>query len=354
LTSDAPGLGASDAESRWIGIRRHQALAVVAGLGLAGDWLLRPGARVFELVIGLALVGAAAPVGDGLTVLETVGGGARFAARPGWTRIEVRRGDAAMELSARGSALVHGYRLAHRGRLDLSGRDLHDARGLASLLDAVATADSTRHLSVHVSAGVDGCATWLALSDASAPPGEWNRDEGLVAAVAGVAPGGGAWLLERWAYVRLRAGVASVLRVRDFSACSASAMLEQLQRPGDGADVAVHYEVLSARRAQGLAQRAVHRHGIDGAAASAAGFRRTARSERSLARLALRERQVAAGRALVRVGVFVTVRADTRPQLARRVDRVTSAARAAGLRLERGHARQAEWYCQQLPGGPGW
>ncbi len=38
--SDLIALGPSDAEARWIGIRRHQALLAMAGLGLAGVGVL--------------------------------------------------------------------------------------------------------------------------------------------------------------------------------------------------------------------------------------------------------------------------------------------------------------------------
>lgn len=86
----------------------------------------------------------------------------------------------------------------------------------------------------------------------------------------------------------------------------------------------------------------------------AAGFRRSARAERSFQRLAQREGQVASGRALVRLAVYVAVRASTNDELRREVAAVVRATHDAGLRCERGGGRQALWFHYQLPGGLGW
>jgi hypothetical protein len=109
-----------------------------------------------------------------------------------------------------------------------------------------------------------------------------------------------------------------------------------------------------AARGRRLAERAVHRHRSDGAASAAAGFRRTARVEHSFARLREREAQVAAGRALLRLAVFVTVRAESLAELTVEVRRVRRALHESGLVAERGRGRQADWFALQLPGGPGW
>ena len=71
LTSDSLGLGDSDAESRWIGVRRHQAVLAVAGLGLTSAWLLRTSAPLGELLVGTAFLVGAVPTRDGLTLGET-------------------------------------------------------------------------------------------------------------------------------------------------------------------------------------------------------------------------------------------------------------------------------------------
>jgi hypothetical protein len=63
---------------------------------------------------------------------------------------------------------------------------------------------------------------------------------------------------------------------------------------------------------------------------------------------------VASGRALVRLGVFVVVGGSSLEELERHSAAVWRRAHDGGLRLERGRARQYEWYRAQLPGGPGW
>jgi hypothetical protein len=70
--------------------------------------------------------------------------------------------------------------------------------------------------------------------------------------------------------------------------------------------------------------------------------------------MAQRERYVASGRALLRVAVYVLVRADSLDELQRRGDQVWRHAHDAGLRLDRGRGLQAAWYRSSLPGGPGW
>jgi hypothetical protein len=116
----------------------------------------------------------------------------------------------------------------------------------------------------------------------------------------------------------------------------------------------VHVDVVAGVRAHRLAARAVHRVRSDDATSSAAGFRRSARSSRSFERLAQREVLVASGRALMSIGVFVVVGGTSLEELDRRSAAVWRRAHDGGLRLERGRARQYEWYRAQLPGGPGW
>jgi hypothetical protein len=146
-----------------------------------------------------------------------------------------------------------------------------------------------------------------------------------------------------------------VLRVRDFTAVShGQALLERLQQSSDQVSLGLHVDVISAQRAHRMAERAVHRTGSDGAAARSVGFRRTARADRSLERLAQREVLVASGRALLRAGVYVCVHAPSRSELDQRVRDVLRRGHESGLRCERGLGRQAAWFCHQLPGGPGW
>jgi len=53
--SERLGLGVADGESRWIGVRRHQAILAIAGLGLVGEWVTQVHRVLIELVLGAAL-----------------------------------------------------------------------------------------------------------------------------------------------------------------------------------------------------------------------------------------------------------------------------------------------------------
>jgi hypothetical protein len=349
--SEILGLGASDAEQRWIGIRRHQAVLVIVGLGLVGQWCTQARGALIELVIGVVLLACAAPTSDGLTVAERVRIAQRFLLRSRWTSIRASQNRASVTTHARGDATAHGFALQHRGRLDLAGRDRQNAAALADFADALAASDTTRHFSLHVRSTPSDVTTMLFVpTDVSAPTG-WteNRDREL----AGTP--GTTSLLERWDYVRDERQVMRVLRVRDFSAApDGHALLERLQFASSTLDVVVHVDVVGGARAHRLAARAVHRMGSDVVTSQAAGFRRTAASTRSLERLRQRETLVVEGTALLRVAVFVIVRASSLAQLRRDVETVTRSALESGLRCDAGRGRQSPWYCAQLPGAPGW
>jgi hypothetical protein len=354
--SEVLGLGASDCESRWIGVRRHQAALAIAGVGLVGEWLTQVHSDVVELVAGLALLFCAAPSKDGLTVGERLRVALNFVTRSRWTSIRVTRSGDATTISARGESTMRGYELQHRGRLDLSGRDRINAGALVDFADAVATSDATRHFSVHVCTAPQGVATFLAIPTDLSPPPNWLRhrpstNQSLWNATAP----GVTWLLERWAYVRDDCQVVRVLRVRDFSSAPVGrALLERLQFATSRIDVAVHVDVVGGVRARRLAARAVHRVGSDDRTSQAAGFRRTAQSSRNLERLRQRESLVVEGAALMRVAVFIVIRAKSLQQLRRDVKTVERTTVESGLRCEPGFGRQALWYCAQLPGGPVW
>jgi hypothetical protein len=352
--SDLLGLGVADGESRWIGVRRHQAALAIAGVGLIGEWITQSHGAVIEVVMGVTLLGCAAPTSDGLTVGERVRIGIDFGVRSRWTsiRTSIRRG--ALTVVAHGEATTRAFELQHRGRLDLSGRDQQNALALADFADAMATADETRHFSLHVRSSPKAVATLLVVPTNVTPPSGWTENTDLAADAAG---GGNsvAWLLERWSYVRNATGVARVLRVRDFSAVpDGHALLERLQFASPTLDVVVHVDVVGGVRAHRLAARAVHRVGSDDVTSRAAGFRRTAQSTRTLERLRQRESLIVEGTALLRIAVFVVIRSVSLQELQRDVKAVTRCALESGLRCEAGLGRQSSWYCAQLPGAPGW
>ncbi len=354
--SDHAGLGEADAGDRWIGVRRHQAALVTCGLGLIGAWLTQGGQSYAEVVVGAAMLACALPTHEGLTVGERAVIGATFVTRAKWSSVHVAECGDGVRVRARGVATVRSYELQHRGRLDLSGHDVDNAGTLASFADGLATSDHTRHFSVHVMTTPWQVSTMLALpSDVAAPPG-WRLNQQLALKVLGPLDGEGSfWLLERWSYLRTSNGLIRVLRVRDFSAvASGHALLEKLQFASPWLDVAVHVDVVGASRAQRLAARAVHRVGSDEVTSGAAGFRRTAASARALERLRQREVAVVSGSALVRMAVFVVIKATSLVQLERDVDAARRFAFDCGLRCESGLGRQAAWYCGQFPGGPDW
>lgn len=354
LTSDYVALGESDAESRWIGVRRHQAALVIVGAGLAGDGVVSAHAPVVEVVTGLVLLLCALPASDGLTVGVALAVAVGYVLRSKWRGLTVRELDNDVVLWARGDVSFRAYELVHRGRLDLSGRDEVIAEALAALADAASAAKSSQHFAVHVGATRANTITLLTLPvDVPAPDG-WRPNNERALAMLG-ASNATLRLLERFTYVRTPQELVRLHRVRDFSSVPAGrGLLEQLLRIPAPHDVTLHVEVVSGTRAQRVAARAVHRVGSDEEAARAAGFRRTARSSRTFARLSQREALVASGRSLLRVAVFATVRAESLAELQRAGAALWRHAHDGGLRLERGWGRQASWYVAQLPGGPGW
>jgi len=149
--------------------------------------------------------------------------------------------------------------------------------------------------------------------------------------------------------------VTRVLRIRDFSAVpDGHALLDRLQFATTSLEVAVHVDVVGGSRAHRIASRAVHRMGSDVGTIQAAGFRRTAQSSRTFERLRQRETLVVEGSAMMRIAVFVVVRATSLAQLRHDVRAVTRCATESGLRCDQGKGRQSLWYCAQLPGSPGW
>ena len=349
-------LGASDADSRWIGIRRHQALLVITGLGLLGDWVTDLRTRMAVGAFGLLLLCCAVPSNDGLTSGERLLIAVQYLARVRWTSIGASCVGGEVRLHARGEVRVHGFELRHRGRLDLCGRDEEIVRSLAQFTDALAVSDATQHFSVHVCTRDGGTTTLLALPSDLSAPAEWtSNDQLVVTSVGGVTSNDNTWLLERWDYVRNCNGLIRVLRIRDFSgAAVGAALLERVQCMCTTQDVVLQIDVIGAARAHRLTSRAVHRVGSDDYTSQSAGFRRTARSSRSFERLRQRETLVEEGAALIRFAAYVVVRAPSIDELRADVASVTRQIVAAGLRCEHGGGRQAQWYCDQLPGGPGW
>lgn len=328
---------------------------MIVGLGLVGDWMVRIHGLAVELAAGAVMLACAVPLRDGLTGGELLVVVLSYGARSHWTVVEAEPRGSAYEVRARGDTAVRGYELIHRGRLDLSGADGENAQRLGEMVIGLSMRPTTSHASVHVRSSSEGSRTMLALDPEVDAGAGWTENATLVREVIGLDDVTSLRLLERWSYLRTHGGLVRVMRVVDFSATTAgSALLQELQQGLLDSSVALHFDVVEAARAQRLAARAVHRMSSDGAASRAAGFRRTARSTRALERVGQREELVASGKALLRVGVYVTVRASSLDELRAATKQVLRKGEQSGLRIERGVGRQFPWYCFQLPGGPGW
>jgi hypothetical protein len=336
-------------------VRRHQAILVVVGFGLVSDWIMSAHAPAGELVMGAFLMASAAPARDGLTVAEYALVAACYAMRSHWFEFTARELGDDLVLWARGEVAFRGYELVHRGRLDLSGRDVMLAEDLAGLADAASAARTGQHFSQHVVSQANATAALLALPGDVAVPEGWRSNPALARDVLGVGETTAQRLLERFTYLRTPNDLVRVYRVRDFSSVPRTRpLLEQMLRSLVPFDLAVHLDVVAGAKAQRLAARAVHRVRSDDVTSAAAGFRRTARTSRNFERLAQREVLVASGRSLLRIAVFLVVRGDSFEEVQRRAALVWRSAHDAGLRLERGRGRQLNWYLAQLPGGSGW
>ncbi len=352
---DPIALGVSDEGSRWIGVRRHQAVALIGGVLLVGDWLVRSHSNLVELIAGLVVASGAIPASGGLTLFELSMIALRYVLRSHWICAEVRSDEVGMLVNARGSSMTCGFELNHQGRLDLSGRGAVLTQSLVALVDALASSHTGRHLSIHVLNEELATRTGLFVSPGYGAPEGWLASDALVHRVVAGTGSSRSLRLERWTYLREQTGVLRVLRIDDFSGARSPAnLLERLQYSPAWAELSLHVEIVERRRAPSVAGRAVHRSASDGAATSSVGFRRTAGSARLAQRLLDSERLVVSGRALLHIGVYIVVRASNPEGLNQLVELVRRNVVESGLRLQSGVGRQAVWFCHQLPGGPGW
>jgi hypothetical protein len=353
--SEVVALGPADAEARWIGIRRHQAFLAIAGFALAGVGLLARHPSALEIALGLLLLALAIPMGGGPTVGEFVATALRYLTRSRWNSFAIREFNGDVLLFAPHDVAFRIYELDHRGRLDLSGRNVALAESLIALVDAASAASEDHHVSQHVTRRGALATTMLTLPPSTPPPDGWRHCNSLVGRSVHLVDGSSLEFYERFTYLRADAELIRIFRVTDFSSVPESkSLLEHVLRTPIDVDVSVHVDVVAGAKAQRMAARAVHQMRSDDVTASAAGFRRTARASRGFERLAQREVLVANGRALVRLGVFIVVSASSLEQLHHDSAVLWRSAHDGGLRLERGWGRQLEWFRAQLPGGPGW
>lgn len=345
-------LADSDARPRWAAFARHQVVLVALATGLAADVLLRSGALPLEAPLALGLAAGAVPLGTSSSVGEWMVASVRYVRRAKWSRLTCTVAGDEVTVAARTAVTFRSFELDQRGRLDLTGRDLDVVAQLRDTLDTLARRGASSHVSCHVRMDHDLARTFVALdSRTPAPPG-WRPDDSVVRAE--FLNHDELVVLERRTYVRTTDGVARTIRVRSFGHPRDRAALAALQFTGVTSTLSWHAHVLPSQRAERITGRAVHRLGTDAVAAHALGFRRSAGSALQLRRTQQREQLVASGRGLLRVGVYLTVRAPTTGHLRRAMKVVRVKAREGGLLLDEGAAHQAQWHRWQLPGGVDW
>jgi len=346
-------IGTSDAESRWIGIRKHQAVLLLLGVLITGDWCLRTSATLVELCVGLFLLACAPQSSDGLTNGEWIFLGATYLLRTKWSRVQLSFKKDICELQSKGVTTFCGYSLEHRGRLDLSGDDRALTSQLKEITSSLALRGVKSHVSLHVLCDVEENQTLLCVPVDTHVSSSWRATTSLVALLIG--PTSSVDVLERWGYTRTKESLVRILRITDFSQASPNyAVLERLQMSRHPLDISIHYDVLSMEKAKKISSRAVHAISSDSALSHEAGFRRTAQSDRAFKRMRQREILVAQGLPLLRCAVYVSVSAPNQRELQKRTREIISISQDAGLRCQKGLARQAAWFRYQLPGGDGW
>lgn len=348
-------LGESDAWPRWWGLARHRMVLVALAPVLGADALLRPGSRWWEWLAFAVTIAGAAPGPGSSSWGQWSAIHLRFLVRRRVRWISLESDGDALVVGARGSQRVWCYEFAHRGRLDLSQRDVVLASRLARMVESFAAGGEHTHVALHVDTGKESGAearTTLSVNVAAPTPSEW-RVRSNVGIPRSLSIGRTA-VLERRHYVRTPQCVLRTLRVSDFAAGRAQVALEVLGEYGSGVALSLHAGVVPISRARRLTARAVHRVGTDAEFARGAGFRWSARDQKGLDALREREDSVAQGAALCQWALYVVVSAESVRELGARVRETCDVARAAGMRLDLGVGVQGQWFTWQLPGGPGW
>ncbi len=321
MTSRAT-LSHSDATPQWASMQRHQIVGVLVTFGALATWLLIFPHATLLIGIGVGAGLVAVPIGMGETVGTMALTTLRFVIRPKWNVVKETTGPA------------WSAQLDHTGRLDLSGKDAVVVSQIEDLCTRLATLPTGGEVMVRVDMRSEVAHTMLSASGGGPPVG-WHEVD-----TSSAVPQRGTVTRERWSVLHDAGEVTTILRVHLFSGSSQRGLLEALQRTPVPMEMGLRFDVLPAARAVRLTGRAVHRGGIDGAAATTLGFRRSARSDHDFERVRRREQLVAEGRPLMRLGVYLTVHAATTAQLRERVLVLQRSARDAGIGLHRGRGRQ--------------
>ena len=329
--TDRTKLGASDHDGRWMGIKRHQGVLLIGGLTLGGDFILRPHATGIEGVTAVVMVTLSMPAKDLMSIGQWVAVLVRFFYRTRLSPFTVERTTLAEEMPT--------FELLHRGRMDLSGEDQNCIKVMMEVCDGLSLLNETSHVALYALQRGNERATVLRLPRSFGPASGFQtmtqRDE---------KDGAKEISLERWRYIRSDNAVVRYYQVHDFATSrSESGFMTALLRSGAKCDVAVHIEVLGARRGKQSAERAVHGRESDQLISSRSGYRFTAARARQSERLRERELSVASGRALLRLSVLIEVRGSNLRELRERCAHVEQMSASSGLRLHSGRGRQETW-----------
>ena len=340
----------SDSAERWGPLQRHQLVLVGSGSALVICWLLITRMPTVTLMMAVGCILAACPVRRGDTVAQWIVVVTRFALRSRWTTLAIQLEGDALTLRRGASVTTTLRALRHVGRLDLSGHDAVVTGQLRDLLGALAVTAEGGHVTQLVTMSHDGATTMVA----SSRGGDLSGWELPTSAPLFGTSSGQRLVRECWRSVRTIDGVYRVGRIVTFRPDGGHSLLEALQCTGVPSTLVVQYQIVPSARAPRIVGRAVHRRGVDESATRALGFRRSAQSDRALARLALREASVAAGHTLVRIAVYLIVTGETVAAVRQGASRIASVAKDDGTLLQWGMGRQAQWFLWALPGGLQW
>ncbi len=328
-------------------IRSARARNVSIGLGSACalGFLVLPGREVVVALMSVAcFAGAVGPAQR--TGSHCVARLLKYVARSNWTKLSVSSTGQRCTICARGRSEVDLYEFVHRGRLDLSGGDRTLDSDMSALLERMA-AEGGGTVTWHLTTSPQGSTSTLALPAGTRPARSHLSSDASAFDVASP------WVLERWSYLRNAHEVMAIFSVVASRAQRTESVLRSLMPFGSGREASVVIHVVAAQRSNSVVGRHLHRWRANVALAGLGGFRQRASTDASTQLLSDRERDVALGRALCQVQVFITLRAGTRRELERAALALREDAHRVATRLERGNGRHALWLCAQLPGSPG-
>jgi energy-coupling factor transporter ATP-binding protein EcfA2 len=320
-------------ERGWLGMSRARliALGISGAIGVAAVTT----ERLAMLVGTTILVVAAVPMGE-VALVDRASRFVSFYSRSRWTRLGATVEGDHVNVVARGRARAQVALVEPIGRLDLAGADESLALSLGEFVERVAAAGGAPV--AWRAEWVDGRLGLLVVRSSSvAFPNEASPLDPANAGIRVLGPLRPGWVYESPTHIRIEGCVVRLLAARGpIANVAAAASLVD-------ADVSVTYSstVIDGHRASRLSARHAQGDHVDASFASRLGFRGSAVRHATSSRIAVRESDVAAGRALLRHSVLVTIVAQDLAKLERRTHEVRRRALSEGVTLETLVARQA-------------